>query len=153
MFDLNWVPWLWPRDWLRKLARHAGVPVWNGLTEVSLLWAVFMTIEEHVGKLKGTKLHLLAMVVSMWRTSLMIGSAIMGLDFRIFGASWIASCIQALLIKQITARSSHARITITDNFEEACAVPMRSYGMSGLKRRTKNEPRLVPSCHRDDGPG
>ena len=40
---------------VEELARHAGVPVWNGLTDKfhpTQILADFMTIEEHVGKLK-----------------------------------------------------------------------------------------------------
>ena len=51
---------------VEELARHAGVPVWNGLTDKfhpTQILADFMTIEEHVGKLKGTKL------VFCWRWS------------------------------------------------------------------------------------
>ena len=45
-------------DTVEELARHAGVPVWNGLTDKfhpTQILADFMTIEEHVGRLKGVK--------------------------------------------------------------------------------------------------
>ena len=56
---------------VEELARHAGVPVWNGLTDKfhpTQILADFMTIEEHVGKLKGISWCLLAMVATIWRT-------------------------------------------------------------------------------------
>ena len=46
---------------VEELARHAGVPVWNGLTDKfhpTQNMADFMTIEEHVGKMMGTNLEL-----------------------------------------------------------------------------------------------
>ena len=107
---------------VEELARHAGVPVWNGLTDKfhpTQILADFMTIEEHVGKLKGTKLVFVGDGRNNMANSLMIGSAIMGLDFRILAPRELHP-EQALVDKaNHFARSSHARITITDNFEEA----------------------------------
>ena len=42
---------------VEDLAKHAGVPVWNGLTDQfhpTQILADFMTIEEHVGRLKDS---------------------------------------------------------------------------------------------------
>ena len=107
---------------VEELARHAGVPVWNGLTDKfhpTQILADFMTIEEHVGKLKGTKLVFVGDGRNNMANSLMIGSAIMGLDFRILAPRELHPD-QALVDKaNHFARSSHARITVTDNFEEA----------------------------------
>ena len=41
------------------LAKHAGVPVWNGLTDEyhpTQMLADMLTIQEHLGKIKGVKL-------------------------------------------------------------------------------------------------
>ena len=107
---------------MEDLAKYAGVPVWNGLTDKfhpTQILADFMTIEEHVGKLKGTKLVFVGDGRNNMANSLMIGSAIMGLDFRILAPRELHP-EQALVDKaRHFARSSHARITITDNFEEA----------------------------------
>jgi len=66
------------------LARHAGVPVWNGLTDEShptQILADCMTIREHFGRLKGLK----AVYVGDGRNnvvnSLMTGCAMMGINF------------------------------------------------------------------------
>ena len=107
---------------VEELARHAGVPVWNGLTDKfhpTQILADFMTIEEHVGKLKGAKLVFVGDGRNNMANSLMIGSAIMGLDFRILAPRELHP-EQALIDKaRYLAHTSQARITITDNFEEA----------------------------------
>lgn len=44
---------------VEELARYAGVPVWNGLTNEyhpTQMLADFLTIQEHLGSLKGKKL-------------------------------------------------------------------------------------------------
>lgn len=104
------------------LAKHAGVPVWNGLTDAyhpTQILADFLTIEEHVGRLKGTKFVFVGDGRNNMANSLMIGSAIMGLDFRILAPRELFPD-QALVAKahELT-KDSGARITITDNFDEA----------------------------------
>ena len=47
------------QELVEELAKHAGVPVWNGLTNEfhpTQILADFMTIKEHLGTLKGKKL-------------------------------------------------------------------------------------------------
>ena len=44
---------------VEDLAKYAGVPVWNGLTDAdhpTQILADFLTIQEHIGRLKGIKL-------------------------------------------------------------------------------------------------
>ena len=107
---------------VEELARHAGVPVWNGLTDKfhpTQILADFLTIEEHVGRLKGTKLIFVGDGRNNMANSLMIGSALMGVDFRILAPRELFP-EQALIDRaHEMARESRARITITDNFEEA----------------------------------
>lgn len=107
---------------VEQLARHAGVPVWNGLTDKfhpTQILADFLTIEEHVGRLKGVKLVFVGDGRNNMANSLMIGAAIMGLDFRILAPRELHP-EQALVDKaRYLAHASQARITITDNFEEA----------------------------------
>lgn len=107
---------------VEDLARHAGVPVWNGLTDKfhpTQILADFMTIEEHVGTLKGTKLVFVGDGRNNMANSLMLGSALMGLDFRILAPRNLMP-EQALIDRaHELARDSHAKLTFTDNFEEA----------------------------------
>lgn len=68
------------------LAKYSGVPVYNGLTNEfhpTQVLADFLTIKEHFGKLKGVKLVFMGDARYNMCNSLMIGSAIMGLDFTV----------------------------------------------------------------------
>lgn len=54
---------------VEELARYAGVPVWNGLTNEyhpTQMLADLLTIQEHLGRLKGVKLVYMAMPVITW---------------------------------------------------------------------------------------
>ncbi len=69
---------------VEELAKHAGVPVWNGLTNEfhpTQILADFLTIREHFGKLKGIKLVYLGDARYNMGNSLMVGAAKMGLHF------------------------------------------------------------------------
>ena len=104
------------------LAKHSGVPVWNGLTDQfhpTQILADFMTIEEHLGRLKGVKLVFVGDGRNNMANSLMIGSAIMGLDFRILAPSSLHP--EPALVEEARrlAAESGARITVTDNRREA----------------------------------
>ena len=67
------------------LAKHAGVPVWNGLTDMyhpTQILADFLTIEEHVHKpLNKVKLVYVGDARNNMGNSLMIGAAKMGMTF------------------------------------------------------------------------
>ena len=66
------------------LAKKAGVPVWNGLTNEfhpTQILADFMTIKEHCGELKGKKLVYMGDARYNMGNSLMVGCAKMGMHF------------------------------------------------------------------------
>ena len=107
---------------VEELARYAGVPVWNGLTDKfhpTQILADFLTIEEHVGSLKDTKLVFVGDGRNTMANSLMIGSAIMGIDFRILAPRELFPEQELIDKANHLARESRGKITITDNFEEA----------------------------------
>ena len=69
---------------VETLAKYAGVPVWNGLTNEfhpTQILADFLTIRERFGRLKGVKLVYMGDARYNMGNSLMVGSAKMGLDF------------------------------------------------------------------------
>ena len=69
---------------VEELAKYAGVPVWNGLTNEyhpTQILADFLTIKEHFGKLNGIKFVYMGDARYNMGNSLMIGCAKMGLDF------------------------------------------------------------------------
>ena len=69
---------------VEDLARYAGVPVWNGLTNEfhpTQILADFLTIQEHFGDLKGKKLVYCGDARYNMGNSLMVGCAKMGMHF------------------------------------------------------------------------
>ena len=69
---------------VEDLAKYAGVPVWNGLTNEfhpTQILADFLTIREHCGDLKGKKLVYMGDARFNMGNSLMVGSAKMGMHF------------------------------------------------------------------------
>ena len=69
---------------VEDLAKYAGVPVWNGLTNEfhpTQILADFLTIREHFGSLKGKKLVYMGDARYNMGNSLMVGCAKMGMNF------------------------------------------------------------------------
>lgn len=69
---------------VEELARYAGVPVWNGLTNEyhpTQMLADLLTIQEHLGRLKGVKLVYMGDARYNMGNSLMIACAKMGMHF------------------------------------------------------------------------
>lgn len=69
---------------VEDLAKFAGVPVWNGLTNEfhpTQILADFLTIREHFGGLKGKKLVYMGDARYNMGDSLMVGCAKMGMHF------------------------------------------------------------------------
>ena len=69
---------------VEALAKYAGVPVWNGLTNEfhpTQILADFLTIREHFGDLKGKKLVYMGDARYNMGDSLMVGCVKMGMRF------------------------------------------------------------------------
>jgi len=69
---------------VEDLAKFAGVPVWNGLTNEfhpTQILADFLTVREHFGDLKGKKLVYMGDARYNMGNSLMVGCAKMGMHF------------------------------------------------------------------------
>ena len=69
---------------VENLAKYAGVPVWNGLTNEfhpTQILADFLTIREHFGSLEGKKLVYMGDARYNMGNSLMVGCAKMGMHF------------------------------------------------------------------------
>ena len=106
---------------VEELAKHAGVPVWNGLTNEfhpTQMLADMLTIREHFGYLKGIKLVYMGDARYNMGNSLMIACAKMGMDFvactnkKYFpDAELIATCEEY-------AKESGATLTFTEDVEE-----------------------------------
>lgn len=111
------------QDVVEELAKYAGVPVWNGLTNEfhpTQVLADFMTMIEHSGKpVNQLKYCFMGDARNNVGNSLMVGAAIMGADFR--AAAPPACQPESQLVetcKKLAARSG-GKITVTDDLEEA----------------------------------
>ncbi|MCM1143252.1 MAG: ornithine carbamoyltransferase [Blautia sp.] len=72
------------QDIVEELAHHAGVPVWNGLTNEfhpTQMLADLLTIREHFGYLKGIRLTYMGDARYNMGNSLMVACAKMGMHF------------------------------------------------------------------------
>ena len=86
------------QDKVEALAKYAGVPVWNGLTNEShptQMIADMMSIKEHFGKLSGIKFVYMGDARYNMGNSLMVTCAKLGMDFvactseKYFPESWL----------------------------------------------------------------
>ena len=78
------------QETVATLARYAGVPVHNGLTDTrhpTQVLADLMTLEEHCGRLAGLTLAYVGDARNNIASSLMIGCALMGMNFRAVGTA------------------------------------------------------------------
>lgn len=108
---------------VEELARFAGVPVWNGLTDEfhpTQVLADLLTMAEHGGKpLRQVSYCYLGDGRNNMGNSLMVGAAKMGMDFRIGAprACWPAEDLVKTC--QALAAQSGACIRLTESVEEA----------------------------------
>lgn len=110
------------QDTVEQLAKFSGVPVWNGLTDElhpTQILADFMTLEEQVGPLQGLKLVFVGDGRNNMANSLLLGSAQMGLDFRILSPVGLRPEQEIIDKANQLASESGGRITFTDNHDEA----------------------------------
>jgi len=108
---------------VEELARYAGVPVWNGLTNEfhpTQILADLLTMREHSNKpLSQIKFAYLGDARNNMGNSLMVGAAKMGMDFRAAAPKEYQQSAELQLICRKIAAESGSRITITDNLAEA----------------------------------
>ena len=100
------------------LAQWAGVPVWNGLTDLyhpTQVLADFMTVLEVRGRLKGITFAYVGDGRNNMANSLMIGAAKMGMDFRIVAPKSLFPARELVAECNEFARERSARILVTDD--------------------------------------
>ena len=104
---------------VEELAKYAGVPVWNGLTNEyhpTQILADFLTMEEHSDKpLHQISFAYLGDARNNMGNSLMVGAAKMGMDFRAVAPK--SGQPEAKLVKECKeiAKQTGAKITVTDD--------------------------------------
>lgn len=113
------------QELVEELARYSGVPVWNGLTDdyhPTQILADFMTMQEHCDRpLRQMKLCYLGDAKNNVGNSLLVGSAKMGVDFRVAAPSEYFPEESLVRQCQDIARSTGSRITLTEDVAEAVA--------------------------------
>jgi len=109
------------QDIVEELARYAGVPVWNGLTDAfhpTQVLADFLTIMEHSNKpLHQIKLGYLGDARNNMAHSLLVGSAKMGIDFRAIAPKNLLPDEDLVTTAREIAGDTGATITVTNDIE------------------------------------
>ncbi len=104
------------------LAKYSGVPVWNGLTDSfhpTQVLADFLTIEEHLGKLKGLKFVFIGDTRNNIANSLMIMCAKMGVNYVACGPKELWGDEKIIKKAKEIAKKNGCTITQTDDVHEA----------------------------------
>jgi ornithine carbamoyltransferase len=108
---------------VEELARYAGVPVWNGLTNEfhpTQILADLLTMREHCKKtLSQIKFAYLGDARNNMGNSLMVGAARMGMDFRAAAPKAYQPSDELQATCRDIAADSSAKITITEDVAEA----------------------------------
>ena len=108
---------------VEELAKYAGVPVWNGLTNEfhpTQILADFMTMLEHSSKpLDKISFCYLGDARYNMGNSLMVGAAKMGMDFRAAAPKECQPASELVTKCKAIAAETGGRITITEDVQEA----------------------------------
>jgi ornithine carbamoyltransferase len=103
---------------VEELAKFAGVPVWNGLTNEfhpTQVLADLLTMTEHAGKpLNQVAFAYLGDARNNMCHSLLIGAAKMGMDFRAIAPAPLSPSPELAARARDIARKTGAKITVTD---------------------------------------
>lgn len=109
------------QDIVEELAKYAGVPVWNGLTNEShptQILADFLTIKEHLGRLKGVNFVYMGDARYNMGNSLMAGCAKMGMNFTACAPKEYFPDEKLVEECRKIAEANGATITLTENVTE-----------------------------------
>jgi len=111
------------QDIVEELAKYAGVPVWNGLTNEfhpTQILADFLTMIEHSDKpLNKMVFCYLGDARYNMGNSLMVGSAKMGIDFRIAAPKEYQPSEELVTKCRDISKQTRAKIKITSDVEDA----------------------------------
>ncbi len=109
---------------METLAKHSRVPVWNGLTtefHPTQMLADMMTVQEHLGSVKGKKLVFMGDARNNVANSLMVVCSKMGMHFTACGPEELFPEQSLIDQCQEFAKASGARLECSSNPEEAVA--------------------------------
>jgi len=108
-------------DTVEQLAAHAGVPVWNGLTDQwhpTQILADLMTVREEFGRLDGLALAYVGDGRNNMANSLMVGCAKLGMDVRVVAPESLHP--DRALVEQVSAiaAGTGGRVQVTASVED-----------------------------------
>ena len=108
---------------VESLARHSGVPVWNGLTDTdhpTQILADFLTLEEHIDKpLAGMKLVFCGDIRNNMSYALMYGAAKTGMHLVVLGPKALAPDPAVLAAARKAGEETGAVIEVSDDPDTA----------------------------------
>ena len=108
------------QELVEELAAHAGVPVWNGLTDQfhpTQMLADLLTVEEKLGCLKGVRFTYMGDARNNMGNSLMVACAKMGLHFTACAPKELFPEEQLVAECRKLAAESGGSVTLTEDVE------------------------------------
>ena len=109
---------------VEELAKYAGVPVWNGLTDQfhpTQMLADLLTIEEKLGRLKGVNFTYMGDARNNMGNSLMVACAKMGLNFTACAPKALFPAQELVDTCRAIAAENGCTVTITEDVKEGTA--------------------------------
>ena len=109
---------------VEELAKYAGVPVWNGLTDQfhpTQMLADLLTIEEKLGRLKGVNFTYMGDARNNMGNSLMVACAKMGLNFTACAPKALFPAQELVNTCRAIAAENGCTVTLTEDVKEGTA--------------------------------
>lgn len=109
---------------VEELAKYAGVPVWNGLTNQfhpTQMLADLLTIEEKLGRLKGVNFTYMGDARNNMGNSLMVACAKMGLNFTACAPKALFPAQELVDTCRAIAAENGCTVTLTEDVKEGTA--------------------------------
>ncbi len=107
---------------VEELAKYAGVPVWNGLTNEfhpTQMLADMLTIQEHLGRLKGVKLVYMGDARYNMGNSLMVTCAKLGMHFTACTSKNYFPEAELVSYCEKLAKETGGTVTLSEDVETA----------------------------------
>ena len=109
---------------VEELAKYAGVPVWNGLTDQfhpTQMLADLLTIEEKLGRLKGVNFTYMGDARNNMGNSLMVACAKMGLNFTACAPKALFPAQELVDTCRAIAAENGCTVTLTEDVKDGTA--------------------------------
>ena len=103
---------------VEELAKYAGVPVWNGLTDEyhpTQILADLLTMKEHFGKIEGLNFVYVGDGRNNMANSLMIGMTKLGVNMTVLAPKSLQPSKELISLCEGYAKFSGAKLLISDN--------------------------------------